>query len=189
MGREKGLTMLGGEPFIRHVGRAMHGLVDEFIVSVAEGMTEAYSGVLDDRFVIVEDARPDLGPLGGITSVLASARSDYVLFSPCDTPFLRPAVCKLIVSSSRGADGAVPMTGRSYYEPLHGIYRRSLGLEAFTEALEKGGGSPYFAFSRMRLNFIKEEELRRMDPELESFWNINTTKDLESAESLLRKKH
>lgn len=188
MGREKGLAQLGGEPLITHVGRAMDRLVERVVVSVARGKTNAYSEALDDRFAIVEDVRPDLGPLGGITSILASAKSQYVLFAPCDTPFLSPRVCELVISSAKGFEGAVPMTGRTYYEPLHGVYERRAGLKAFLESIERGDGSPYFAFGRMRLNFIPEDELRRVDPELESFWNINTSTDLGLAEAKLRAK-
>ena len=64
MGQEKGLTMLDGEPFIVHVHRAMEGLVDEVIVSVAKGMKRTYSEALGNRFIIVEDQTPGLGPLG-----------------------------------------------------------------------------------------------------------------------------
>lgn len=182
MGHEKGLMLLGGEPFIVHVCRAMEGLVDEVIVSVAKGMSETYTDALGNRFVIVEDQVPGLGPLGGVIPVLSSAKSHYVLFSPCDTPFLKPKVCQLIIAYADGADGAVPKTGKTYYEPLHGVYKRESGLVAFTEAVSKGNCSPNYAFDKLAINFVPEGELRRVDPDLESFWNINTPKDLELAE-------
>jgi molybdopterin-guanine dinucleotide biosynthesis protein A len=186
MGHEKGLTLLGGEPFILHVRRAMEGLIDEVIVSVAKGMTKTYAEALGEPFIIVEDETPGLGPLGGIIPVLSCAKSPYVLFSPCDTPFLSPKVCKLVVSSVQGADGAVPKTGKTHYEPLHGIYMRQPGLTAFTEAVSEGDGSPQYAYDKLDLSFIPVEKLREVDPELESFWNINTPKDLELAEGKIR---
>jgi molybdenum cofactor guanylyltransferase len=188
MGHEKGLTLLGGEPFIFHVRRAMEGLVDEVIVSVAKGMAKTYAEALGDPFIIVEDETPGIGPLGGIIPVLSSAKSQYVLFSPCDTPFLNPKVCELIVSSAHGADGVVPKTGKTHYEPLHGMYKKEPGLVAFTEIVSNGDGSPQRAFDKLDLSFIPEEKLRKVDPELESFWNINTLKDVELAESKLRAK-
>jgi molybdopterin-guanine dinucleotide biosynthesis protein A len=188
MGHEKGLTLLGGEPFILHVRRAMGGIIDEVIVSVAKGMAETYAEVLGKPFIIVEDETPGLGPLGGIIPVLSSARSQYVLFSPCDTPFLRPKVCELIASSAHGAQGVVPKTGSTHYEPLHGLYEKRSGLAAFMEAVNKGDGSPQYAFDKLDIRFIPEEKLRQIDPELESFWNINTPKDLELAESRFRKR-
>ena len=180
--------MLDGEPFIFHVRRAMDGLVDEVIVSVAKGMKKTYAEALGSRFIIVEDQTPGLGPLGGIIPVLSSAKSQYVLFSPCDTPFLSAKVCELIVSSVHGADGVVPKTGKAHYEPLHGMYRKQPGLAAFTEAASKGAGSPQYAFDKLDLSFIPEEKLREVDPELESFWNINTPKDLEHAKRKFRAK-
>jgi len=189
MGHEKGLTLLGGEPFILHVRRAMEGLIDEVIVSVAKDMAKTYAEALGEPFIIVEDEAPGLGPLGGIIPVLSSAKNRYVLFSPCDTPFLRPEICTLIVSGMHGADGVVPKTGKTHYEPLHGMYKKQPGLSAFAEVLSKGDGSPQSAFYKLDLSFIPEKKLREVDPELESFWNINTPKDLEFAERKLRAKH
>ena len=186
MGREKGLTLLGGEPFIVHVHRAMEGLVDEVIVSVAKGMGRTYSKALGDGFTVVEDRTPYMGPIGGIITVLEHASSQYVLFSPCDTPFLKPSVCELIVSYAQGADGSVPMTGKTFLETLHGAYRREPGLGAFKEAAANGDCRPRYAFDRMKLRFVPEEKLREIDPGLESFWNINTQEHLELAEKRFR---
>lgn len=188
MGQEKGLTLLHGEPLITHVSRAMESVVDEIVVSVSKGMRPRYVEVLDEDYVIVEDRRPGLGPVEGLISGLSAARSEYVLFSPCDTPFLGPKVCELIISSASGADGAVPKTGKSYFEPLHGAYRRRECLSAFGEAVVKGGGRPSYAYEMLDLRFVPEEDLRSVDPTLESFWNINTPRDLKSAEKRIQER-
>lgn len=188
MGQEKGLTLLGGEPFIAHVHRAMEGLVDEVIVSVAKGMGKTYSEVLGDEFMILEDETAGLGPLGGMITVLSHAKGEFALFSPCDTPLLSPRVCQLIVSSVNGGDGVVPKTGKTYYEPLHGMYKRRAGLAAFKEAIKEGAGNPHYVFDKLDLTFIPKGKLREVDPGLVSFWNINTPKDLELAENRLRAK-
>jgi molybdopterin-guanine dinucleotide biosynthesis protein A len=69
------------------------------------------------------------------------------------------------------------------------MYNKQSGLAAFTEAVNKGDGSPQHAFDKLDLRFIPEGKLREVDPELESFWNINTPKDLELAESKFMAKH
>ncbi len=186
MGQEKGLTMLHGEPFIMHVHRAMVDVVDEVIVSVAKGMARTYAAALGNEFTIIEDKTPSLGPLGGIISVLERARSTYVLFSPCDTPFLKPSVCELIVSWAQGGDGAVPKTGKTFYEPLHGAYKRLPGLAAFQEAVACGSCRPRYAFKKLELRFVPEETIREIDPGLESFWSVNTRADLKLAEGRFR---
>ncbi len=186
MGHDKGLALLHGEPFIVHVSRAMEGVVDEIVISVSRGMRSRYEGILDADYVVVEDRRAGLGPLEGLMTVLSAARSEYVLFSPCDTPFLRPKVCELIVSSAVDRDGAVPKTGKSYFEPLHGAYRRRECLPAFEDAIVMGGGRPSYAYERLNLRYVAEQELRAVDPELESFWNINSPRDLESIEERKR---
>ncbi len=188
MKQEKGLKLLHGEPFIVHVHRAMSEIVDETVVSVAKGMAGTYAAALGDEFVITEDTTPFLGPVGGIISVLEHARNPYVLFSPCDTPFLNPRVCELIVASAQGSDGAVPKTSETFYEPLHGTYKRDTCLAAFREAATKGNCSPRYAFTRLKLRFVPVDRLREVDPGLESFWNVNTPEDLDLAEKKLRDK-
>jgi len=186
MGQEKGLVRLGGEPLIRHVARALANVADEIVVAVAKGRAEEYVRVLDGDFVLAEDREADVGPLEGLITALSSARGDYVLVSPCDTPFLRTAVCEATASRAEGKDGAVPII-RGYQEPLHAVYRRTTALKAFEEALSRGKRRPADGYGALELARVPEEVLRALDPQLESFWNLNTPEDLLQAEERLRR--
>ncbi len=130
---------------------------------------------------MAEDERGDIGPIEGLITALGAAREDYVIVAPCDTPFLRADLCEAIASFAKGRDGAVPVV-RSYLEPLHSAYRRRRCLAAFEEALEEGERKLGDIYRRLDMLRIDEEELRVLDPHLESFWNINTPEDLALAE-------
>jgi len=185
MGTDKGLAQLGGAPLVRHIGDVLSGVADEVVVSVAHGKAGLYSEILGDLFRYVEDKDEGVGPLEGLVQGLRFARGDYVIVSPCDTPFLRKAVCESVIRSAMGRDGSVPMTGRTYLEPLHAAYRRGRCAEVFGTALSKGGRAPQEAFRGLDLVFLREEEVRGLDPDLLSFWNINSPEDLRKAESQL----
>ena len=185
MGEEKGLALLGGEPLISHVAQALGGVVDEIVIAVAKGMSARYREALGSGLMIVEDKRAEIGPLEGLITALSAARGDYVLVSPCDTPFLRVDLCRSIVSLAKKRDGAVPRIGGNF-EPLHGVYRRIKCLAAFEEALEEGKRKPIDAYGMLDLEFVDEDIVRVVDPRLESFWNLNSQRELELAEKRLR---
>ncbi len=185
MGEEKGLVKLGGVPMVNYVAKTMELLADEVVVAVAPGMTERYRQVLGEDRRIVEDKEAAEGPLAGLVTILREAKGDYVMVTPCDTPFARLDVCQAISTFAKGRDGAVPRVG-GYLEPLHSAYKRRHCLAAFEEALEEGMRKPSDAYSLVRMVHIEEEDLRALDPHLETFWNINTLEDLQEAERRLR---
>ncbi len=185
MGEEKGLIKLGGIPMVYYVAKTMELLADEVVVAVAPGMAEQYRQVLGNEKRVVEDEEASAGPLAGLVTILREAKGDYVMVSPCDTPFLRLDICQAIIMFAKGKDGAVPRV-RGYLEPLHSAYKRRHCLAAFEEAIDEGVKKPSDAYGLLHMVHIEEEDLRALDPHLESFWNINTSEDLQEAERQLR---
>lgn len=185
MGQEKGLVRLGDEPLAGRVVKILDDVADEVVVAVAKGKASLYRGLLGPDVVIVEDEREGVGPLEGLVRAFETARGEYALVSPCDTPFLRTAVCREIVERSKGRDGAIPRVG-GFLEPLHGAYSRTVCLEAFRAAIERGDRKPVDAYPGLDLAFVDERRLRELDPDLESFWNLNSPDDLEGAKERLR---
>jgi molybdopterin-guanine dinucleotide biosynthesis protein A len=186
MGEEKGLAVLGGKPLISYVARTMESVADEIVIAVAKGMSGRYRDVLGDEYIIAEDKRAGVGPIEGLVTALSAANEDFVLVSPCDTPFLKVDLCESIVSLARKRDGAVPRI-RGNFEPLHGVYRRIKCLAAFEEAMEEGKQRPVDAYEMLELEYVDEDIVRVMDPRLDSFWNLNSREDLELAEERLRR--
>jgi molybdopterin-guanine dinucleotide biosynthesis protein A len=185
MGREKGLVLLAGAPLAVRVARVLAKTAEEVSIAVAPGMSKEYERAVRGEFSVVEDERPALGPIEGLITALSHSKGEYVLVSPCDTPFLVTDVCIAIAENAKGRDGAVPrIMGK--FEPLHGAYRRDVALEAFRDAAETGKRKPIDAYPMLDLAFLSEEVLSIIDPLLESFWNLNTPEDLKRAEKRLR---
>jgi len=184
MGQDKGLVMLRGDPMVSYVIDSMMGHVGEIVISVANGQASRYDEYAEIGFEIVEDRTPGIGPLEGLLCALKAARGNFVLVSPCDTPFLKPSICELLLSRAPGKDGAVPIINGKF-EPVHGAFQRDAAMKAFEAVLAAGRRKPSDAYSRLNLEFVDEVSLRAVDRDLESFWNLNTPEDLRLAEKKL----
>lgn len=184
MGADKGLVILLDRPLVRHVADALNVVVQETVVSVGKGMTAYYRNVLGGDVVIVEDSASGQGPLEGLSQALGAASSEYCAIAPCDTPLLAPDVVRAVAGRATGHDGAVPLI-HGYFEPLHGTYRREAFFEQVRKRTAQGMNRPIDCYEGLDIVEVEEQALRRHDPELLSFWNMNEPSDIECAEQRL----
>lgn len=122
------------------------------------------------------------GPLGGIYTGLLSSRSEYNFFCACDMPFLNNDLLKFMISETDGSDAIIPML-RGFVEPLHAIYSKRC-LPAIKNCLENEDLRIKSFFSKVKCKYIPEEEIKRYDPSLLSFVNLNTPEAVESVRNL-----
>lgn len=129
------------------------------------------------EITIVSDLIPVRSSLTGIHAGLFYSRSDQAFISACDMPFLNKGmILGMVQELDPRMDVIVPVT-REGYQPLCAIYSRRC-LKPIEEQLRKGEMKISRLFSRVKVKKIPEETLRRVDPELRSFFNINTQEDL-----------
>lgn len=184
MGTEKGLVSICSKPMAMSVFDAVSRIAEEVFVAVGCGRAQMYSGLFGNKARILEDSAPGRGPLEGLTNAFNLAKGEYVVVAPCDTPFLKSEVLEALRSRAIGSDGAVPVV-RGYLEPLVAVYRRETALRAFQTEMAEGRRKVGDALSYMTLNHVEERELRMLDGDLLSFWNINSPEDLLRAKRLL----
>ena len=77
-----------------------------------------------------------------------------------------------------------PHTGEPVKEPLHAIYRRSC-LRAVAARLAAGERPMVSFLPDVRVRVVQTDEIRRFDPDLRSFFNMNTPEDWQAAEKML----
>lgn len=83
----------------------------------------------------------------------------------------------------------VPLWPNGYIEPLHSVYNVSAALRASEAATEGGNLRISNMIERLeRTIYVPVEELRRFDPDLLTFFNINSKEDLKRAEAILKSK-
>lgn len=187
LGRDKAVEPFQGQPLIRRVLDRVAQVAQELVVVVADpargqalpleiGMeSEAAHRVALDRY-------PGAGSLGGIFSGLWAAQHPWALVVSCDMPFLNPALLRHMVALRPDADAVVPVVdGRP--EPTHALYSKAClpHMEARLQAKElKISGF----FDQVRVRYLEEGDILQLDPELLSFFNVNTPEDLQRALSL-----
>jgi molybdopterin-guanine dinucleotide biosynthesis protein A/molybdopterin converting factor small subunit len=177
MGTSKALLLFDDEPLIVHVVATLQRLFADVVVVTAPGQ-ELPSMPVN----LVCDEVAYQGPVGGIYYGLTAARSDAAFVTSCDSVFLNVDLISHLRSQLPEHDVVVPhWQGR--YQPLHAVYRRSV-LPLLAAQLARGELRPVHLFDKVRLRRIDEDEIRRVDPEGSSFFNMNMPEDY--AEALKR---
>lgn len=188
IGGPKPLMELGGRALISYVLDAASEVSDEIVVVVGEeeGHLE---NLLPRKARIARDLTRGGGPLIGVYSGLTHLRSEYAVVLPCDSPFINTEVLKYLIGRAEGADAAVPLWPNGYIEPLHSVYNVPAALEAGKAAIEAEKLRVHSMIERLKETvYVPVEELRRFDPGLLTFFNINSGEDLKRAEAILRRR-
>jgi len=134
---------------------------------------------------VVPDLLPQKGPLGGIFSGLKVSTSQYNLLVGCDMPFIEVKLLQYMIENINTYDIVIPCYGNGLIEPLCAIYSKSC-LEVIERNIKAGVLSVRKIFSHLKVRFIKEEEIKKFDAELYSFFNINFQDDFTKAEELIK---
>jgi molybdopterin-guanine dinucleotide biosynthesis protein A len=171
MGQNKALMELSGRPLIARVADRLRAVADEIIISADQ--VELYSSFADK---VVPDYFKGVGTLGGIHAGLTAARHDLALVVGCDMPFLKPSVLAWFVKAAAGVDVVMLQQGE-WVEPLHAVYRRRECLPAIEAAIQGGRRRIVSFFDAVRVRYVHPAEIAHLDPDLRSFYNVNTPED------------
>ncbi len=180
-GGEKSLKPVNGRPMICHVREAISPLVDEIIVSVRDEQQRdrVFPYLLDDNNAFAYDERHDIGPLAGVLQSLKAAHGEYVVIVACDMPLVNTRAIELLFEKAKGHDAAVPLGDDGFLEPLHAVYRRETMIRAVRESLANGELRIAAPLKRLKdVVYIPVDEIRKVDPELKTFLNVNRAEDL-----------
>lgn len=177
-GVRKALLEVGGRPVIERVVDAVRPLGEEVVVVDNDECLASLPGVR-----VVLDREPRAGALAALGVGLAAARTELCLLVASDMPFLNGALLRWLVDLAPGFDAVVPMVeGR--LEPMHAVYRRRTCLPSVRRALARREKRMTSFLTDVAVRTVPEHELRQLDPELRSFFNINLPEDLARARAL-----
>jgi len=189
----KAFLNFAGEPLLVKVVNQALKVADRVVVSISkQAQPERYLEVLPGKVELVKDEREGLGPLEGLRQGMRKLDSQGVSFSlalACDLPFLNPQVLRFLLEEAERlkAEALIPQWPNGFKETLHSVYQPHVFWRAAEEALTAGERLILDAVKRLnRIFFLPVEKLKPLDPELSTFTNINTFKDLEEALRKLR---
>ena len=181
---DKCFRRLASRELILHVFERVSQVTMEItIVSKDTSTASRLKEILPQARIVLDELECQT-PMVGLLSGLRATPTQYVFMSACDTPFIRPEVIRVLHDSALGKDGAIPSNGE--LEPLCAVYRRSTAMSAAQFCLQNGQFSMLQLISQLAtLVKVQKARLRRMDPKLLTFVNINTSSDLERAEAMV----
>lgn len=173
MGRDKASLPFGGEPLLARAVRIVRQAADDVVLVAREGQT------LPEGFEAVRDPAEGLGPLAGLMVGLRHVKADRAFVTACDAPFLRPALIGRLLELSTGYDAAVPLID-GHLMMTAAVYARS--IVPIVEALVvRRALRTRDLLDHVRARRIQPDELRDVDPDLESFQTCNTAEDYAAA--------
>jgi molybdopterin-guanine dinucleotide biosynthesis protein A len=137
----------------------------------------------------VGDLFPGKSSLGGIATALEYALKKngpdaWVLCVGCDMPLINPKVLELLVARRAGCNVVMPVTEMGP-EPLCALYRAGF-FDTVKGQIEEGNLRILDLLEATDACRVYEDEIRRVDPELISFINVNRPADLKRVEGLLK---
>lgn len=176
-GANKAMLRVGNERLIDRALNALLPVANQIIL-----VGHLVEGLSAPGIETVPDTLPGGSALVGIYTGLRAAQNDVALVVGCDMPFLSTPLLEMIADLSEGYDAAVPRIGR-HLEALHAAYRRSC-LPVMQEAILLQHHKIIDFYPRLNIREVNESEIVDLDPNLLSFFNINTPADLKRANAL-----
>lgn len=179
LGRDKALIPFEGEPLLARVVRRLHEVCGEVIVVGPPERAAVVPGVR-----VAPDIYAGAGPLAGIHVSLKTASHDRCLVVACDMPFLNVDLMRHLLALAPEYDVVLPRYG-GYTHQLHAVYAKTC-LPYIEAQLNRGDYKIDRFFPQVRVRYVDEPELRRYDPLLISFFNVNTPESLAEAQAILQ---
>jgi molybdopterin-guanine dinucleotide biosynthesis protein A len=174
MGCDKANLMLGEQTLLQRVIANMQQIFPRVIVSVRQPRPEInLLQICDEQF--------NAGPLAGVAACLDHVTTPWAFVVACDMPFVEPAIVELLGKYRGEYQAVVPMV-QDHLQTLSAFYARSC-LDAIRSHLASGGGknSLRAVLEQLQVRYVNESELLKADPELRSFFDLDTPQDVASA--------
>lgn len=165
-GQDKGLVLLSGKPLYQHILARLQPQVDEVLINANRNQSR-YS---ESQLTVISDLNHDFsGPLAGMQAALHYAKTEWLLFVPCDVPDF-PLNLAEKMFSEKGTHFACYAQDNEREHPTFALLHNSLKTR-LDDYLARG--------DRKLMLFMQEIQAKGIifPPESGSFANLNTLED------------
>lgn len=175
---------------IQHVADAVRPIVDEVIVvAPTQRQADMYAALVesDIRFEInISEIKSYLAfALAGFKS---SRKKNSILLSS-DYPLVSPKVINLLFEISPNKTAVIPRWPNQQIEPLHSVYHTKSALKAGQIAFDEGLVDLDDLIENLGgIRYISTLAIQEFDPELKTFFKIETPLDLKMADTLTKER-
>lgn len=169
------MLVFSGQPLIQAAIDRMQTLFPVIVLSVRQFRPEM-------KLPQVLDFQGDGGPLTGLLSAMAQVTTPWAFAVGCDMPFVSPALVEQLAARRAGCQAVVPVVqGRA--QPLLAFYSRD-GMAPMRASLALGDKSLHGALKQLQVCYVDEAELLMADPQLRSFFDLDTPQDVVIAQKI-----
>lgn len=179
MGEDKRFILVGQQTLFERSCAVLCELFEQVCVVIAQDSPEFQAEV-----PVVRDLIPDFGSLGGLYTGLRLAKTQHIFLAACDMPFLNPDVIRHMVGLKDQVDIVISRWA-TRLQPTHAVYGRDC-LPVIEEMINLHNRKIHSMIGHpaLRVRLIAEREIKQIDRDGRSMFNINTPSDLEQARSV-----
>jgi len=186
-GSDKGLVVLANKPLVVHVIDRISPVVDEVLMVVSsEAQKQNFEPILENKAKLIIDKDDSQSPLIGAITGFETAKGEYSVLLPCDTPLISTKIVQFFLDLCTNRSAVIPRWPSGYIEPLQAVYHTKSALTAAKNALAEGNMNMQSMIDDlMGVRYVSTMVLEQMEPELVTFFNVNTPQDLQKAAAIL----
>lgn len=182
-GKNKALLSIHGKTILSYIYKVYASLFDEIIL-----VTNDPIEYLDWDLEIVTDIFSIRSSMTGIHTGLFHASYPHAFILACDTPFIKKELVEAVLQGIGGnAELIIPET-KAGLEPMCAVYSKNC-LQSIETCLHNEKLKIKKCLRKTPTKIISEKKLLEKDPDLISFFNINTPEDLFKAETLIQSEY
>lgn len=119
MGTDKGLMTIDGKAMVEYSIALLKHITEDIVISTSNADYEKFGCRL------IPDVIPNLGPIGGLYTILKQTDYQAFFFMPCDMPFAKRELANKLLSFKDEYDIVVPIH-KDRVHPLMGYYSRNI---------------------------------------------------------------
>jgi molybdopterin-guanine dinucleotide biosynthesis protein A len=186
---DKALAKINNRPLISYMISIAKKLTKNTLVVLSEEeQQKRLAGFIDEARIVIDPEESVRCALTGAVTAFEYAETKNTLLLPVDSPIAKPELLRMIVEFLPGHGAVVPSWPSGYIEPLHSVY---LSEHAYHHGLRM------IEANKLRMKNLLDElsnvlyvstiVLAQFDPNLDTFTNINTEKDLRVIEKKIRR--
>ena len=171
-GENKAFAEVKGKKIIDNICDVFKDLFTEIIIVTNDPLK-----YVEWNFNIVTDLYPARSSLTGIHAGLFFSRTPYSFITACDTPFLKKELVEFLITNiNPNIDVVLPETLQTS-QPLCAVYSKQC-IKPMKNSILKNNFKIQNVLKKLRVKKISENLLKKTDPDLLSFININTPEEL-----------
>ena len=172
MGKPKSELRFGSRTMLDRILTEMARVFEEVIVATASARES-------ERAKIIIDPEPYHGPVFAMERALGEVSFDRAFVCSCDVPFVNGDLALTLCGMLGDYDAVIPLVDGKL-QTLHAVYRKECAkVLATMRGKDEHRLHEIVNFAKVKI--IPEAEIRALDPDLTSFFNVNTPEDYQRA--------